>query len=212
MWPGGWCSAGQRGSVLSFSKAALSASVDGQLVGRCSFAWRAEFRRRAVLRRAIASADLAFVCRRRSRTLASPRNDSPGRERLAQAQWRPFGPSVVGLARLRMVASRGSARAKRTVPVLGKSRCLTESALMAAERKPGPSAGEFRFDAIASGISASTPVGALFLSARSRADSDVSEMRPRATSRSGRSRGSEWSSSGEGGGALAWPMARGAAL
>ena len=38
----------------------------------------------------------------------------------------------------------------------------------ATKRKPGPSAGEFRFDAIANGISASTPVGALSLSARCR--------------------------------------------
>jgi hypothetical protein len=39
-------------------------------------------------------------------------------------------------------------------------------AAAATERKPGPSAGEFRFDAIARGISASTPVSALSLSAR----------------------------------------------
>ena len=34
----------------------------------------------------------------------------------------------------------------------------TDSARSATERKPGPGAGEFRFDAIASWISASTPV------------------------------------------------------
>jgi hypothetical protein len=39
-------------------------------------------------------------------------------------------------------------------------------AAAATDRKPGPSAGEFRFDAIASGISASTPVGALSPSAQ----------------------------------------------
>jgi hypothetical protein len=38
----------------------------------------------------------------------------------------------------------------------------------ATEREPGASAGEFCFDAIASGMSASTPVGALSLSAQLR--------------------------------------------
>ena len=37
------------GSVLSFSNAALSASVHGQAAGRCSLAWRAENAKRAAM-------------------------------------------------------------------------------------------------------------------------------------------------------------------
>jgi hypothetical protein len=45
----GWVQLVAAGSVLSFSNAALSASVHGQAAGRCSLAWRAESASRAAM-------------------------------------------------------------------------------------------------------------------------------------------------------------------